>query len=322
LTRKTVLKLLLAALGLLLAYWASTYIAAYTDDAYLTTDIIRVAPRVPGHVQSVEVADNQRVAKGQTLAVIDPTPFRLRVKNAQAQLAQASSQLSLQNSALESAKAKLDEAASARGLAATTAKRYKDLIQSKAIAQQAYDEIEAALKEAMDRSQAAQAEVNEAAKAVEAHAMDVAAAKAELDLAQYEANHTVLYAPVDGFVTALNIKPGDYAKVGDPLMAVVSDVDWRILANYREQFVRHIQPGQKVIVHLDNYPWRLFAGVVQGVAHGVSRDPAPGKLLPYVEPTTNWIRLSRRFPVRIHLTDRPPDLRLLSGSDARTVVIY
>jgi len=322
LTRKTVLKLLLAALGLLLLYWASTYVAAYTDDAYLVTDVIRVAARVQGHVQSVDVADNQRVSKGQILATIDPTPFKLRVQNAQAQLAQASSQLSLQDSALQSAKAKFDEAASAQTLAATTAGRYADLIKNKAIAQQAYDEVQDALKEATDRRQSAQAEVNEAAKSVEAHSMDVAAAKAELDLARYDADHTMLYAPVDGFVTALNVKPGDYAKVGDPFMAVVSDVDWRVMANYREELVRHIKPGQKVVVHLDNYPWRLFTGVVQGVSHGVSRDPAPGLLLPYVEPTTNWIRLSRRFPVRIHLTDRPSDLRLLSGSDARTVVVY
>ncbi len=321
-SRKTVYKLLLACLVLLLLYWASTYFAAYTDDAYLTTDIVRIAPRVEGHVQTVDVKDNQRVAKGQVLATIDPEPFRLRVENAKARLDQARSQLSLGQSALDSARARLDEASAALELAAATQKRYSGLIKEKAIAQQAYDEIDSALKEATDRRQEAQAGVNEAARSIEGRAMDVAAARAELDLARFDLDHAALYAPVDGFITALNIKPGDYAKAGQGIMAVVSDVDWRVIANYREQLVRHIRPGQRVIVHLDNHPWRLFSGVVQGVARGVSREPDPGKLLPYVEPTTNWIRLSRRFPVRIEFERRPEDARLLSGSDARVLVIY
>ena len=320
-TRKTVFCLLLAAIGLLLLYWLSSYFAAYTDDAYLITDILRVTPRVDGHVQSVHVVDNQHVAQGELLAVIDPTPFLLQVKNAAAELDQAKARLELQQSSLVSAKAMLDETASSLHLASVTVQRYRDLMQRKAIARQDYDEKVDAYNEAADRHKQAQATVDEAAKGVKAKQMDIAALQAGLELAQYNADHTRLYAPVAGYVTALDIKPGDYAKVGQAIMAVVSDADWRIMANYREQFVRHIREGQNVVVHLDSHPWRLFEGVVQGVARGVSRDPAPEKLLPYVEPKTNWIRLSRRFPVRIHFKERPPDL-LLSGSDARTVVVY
>lgn len=321
-TRKTVFKLLLGALGLLLAYWASTYAAAYTDDAYLETDILRIAPRVDGHIQAVQVQDNQRVERGQTLATIDPTPFKLKVLDAKARLAQALGKMRQQNSTLQAAKAVSEATSSALDLATATEKRYQALIRKKVIARQAYDEKHDAFKEARDRHRTSLAKVEEAFRALEAQAMQAAAIRAELGMALYNANHTVLHAPVDGFVTALDIKPGDYASVGEPIMAVVSDEDWRVVANYREQLVRHIQPGQKVVVHLDNYPWRLFEGEVQGVAHGVSREPAPEMLLPYVEPKTNWIRLSRRFPVRIHLMDRPPDLRLLSGSDVRTLVVY
>lgn len=321
-TRKTVFLLLLTALGLLALYWVSTYFVAYTDDAYLTTDIVRIAPRVDGHVQSVDVQDNQRVNEGQVLTRIDPKPFKLHVRNAKAKLSQTQAQLQLQQSALEAVQAHHSATSSALELAAATEKRYRSLLQKKTISQQNYDEKFDALQEATDKHKAVQAKVNEALKAVQAHERDVDAAQAELDMAQYNADHTVLYAPVEGYVTALNIKPGDYAKIGEAIMAVVSDVDWRVIANYREQLVRHIQPGQRVIVYLDNYPWRLFEGEVQGVAHGVSRSPTSEKLLPYVEPTTNWIRLSRRFPVRIQLKERPKDLRLLSGSDARTVVVY
>ena len=43
-------------------------------------------------------------------------------------------------------------------------------------------------------------------------------------------------------------------------------------------------------------------------------------LLPYVAPTTDWIRLQRRIPVTIVLVDPPPDAKLYMGADARTVI--
>ena len=321
-SRKTVLKMLLVAGCLLLAYWVSTYFFAYTDDAWLTTDILRIAPRVAGHVQSVEVKDNQRVKVGQVLARIDPAPFIMRVRAAEAELEQARAKYHLQQSTLQAARDELDQTGSALDLASAEEKRFRELLSAKAISQQAYDVKNDSMREARDRHKATGSQVDMASQSVKAHALEVAALEAALDLAEYNANHTVMAAPVNGFITALDIKPGDWAQIGEPIMAVVSDQDWRVLANYREQLVRHIRPGARVVVYLDNYPWHLFEGVVQGVAHGVSRDPVEEKLLPYVEPKTDWIRLSRRFPVRVEFKDGPPDLRLLSGSDARTVVFY
>lgn len=321
-TRKTVLLMLLGVLGILLGYWGSSYYVAYTDDASLETDIIRIAPRVAGHVQKVQVQDNQLVQQGQELASIDPEPFRLVVSNAEAELDQAQARMELQKSVLLSARAGHEQTGSALKLAAATEQRYRTLLKKKTVPRQAYDEKLDAFEEARARHEESMDQVAQAQSAVKAHAKDVAAAQARLEMAKYDASHTVLRAPVSGFVTALDIKPGDYAKVGQSIMAVVSDQDWRVMANYREQFLRHIKPGQRVLVLLDSHPWQLLEGTVQGVAKGVSRSPVPEKLLPYVEPKTNWIRLSRRFPVRIEFKSIPEGLQLLSGSDARTLVIY
>ncbi|OEU65786.1 MAG: hypothetical protein BA863_09970 [Desulfovibrio sp. S3730MH75] len=320
-SRRTIFHLLFLALFLFLAYWVSTYFAAYTDDAYLETDILRIAPRVKGHVKEVAVRDNQHVVKGELLACIDPVPFQLRVTNCQAKLDQAKARLEMQKNSLQSIKSFFKESSAALKLATATEERFRRLLRKKTIAQQTYDVKMETYQAALDHNKGAQAEVDEATSAIQAYLLNVKATQAELDIAEFEANHTKLFSPVEGFVTALNIKPGDYAKVGQSIMAVVSDEDWRIVANYREQLVRHIQPGQRVVVHLDNYPWQLFEGKVQGVAHGVSRSPVSKKLLPYVEPKTNWIRLSRRFPVRINLK-QSKGVRLLSGSDARTIVVY
>jgi multidrug efflux system membrane fusion protein len=92
-----------------------------------------------------------------------------------------------------------------------------------------------------------------------------------------------------------------------------------VIANYREFVAASIEPGTEVMVWLDAHPWHLFRGTVRGVARGIARSPSPENLLPYVEPTTDWIRLPRRFPVTITLDDLPEGVRLFMGADARVL---
>jgi membrane fusion protein, multidrug efflux system len=76
-----VLSSIVLALGL---YWASGYFFAYTDDAYVTSDFVSIAPYISGRIISVNVVDNQTVQKGQLLATIDATPFQLALDEKQA----------------------------------------------------------------------------------------------------------------------------------------------------------------------------------------------------------------------------------------------
>ena len=73
-------------------------------------------------------------------------------------------------------------------------------------------------------------------------------------------------------------------------------------------------------VWLDSAPWHWRRARIEGIAAGISRDPNPPGLLPYVAPTTDWIRLQRRFPVTLTLVGSPPDLRLFMGADARVLI--
>jgi multidrug efflux system membrane fusion protein len=73
-------------------------------------------------------------------------------------------------------------------------------------------------------------------------------------------------------------------------------------------------------VWLDSAPWHFHRAKITGIARGFSRDPQAPMLLPYVAPTTDWIRLQRRIPVTIVLEEAPPDGRLYMGADARTVI--
>jgi multidrug efflux system membrane fusion protein len=94
------------------------------------------------------------------------------------------------------------------------------------------------------------------------------------------------------------------------------------MANYKEYYLRHLHPGQIAWVWLDSHPWHLYRARIQGIAHGISRERVGDKLVPFVSPTVNWIRLERRIPVRFTLIDSPGTDQLLMGADARVLVIY
>ena len=109
--RRRVLLVLSAIALALLLYWASGYVFAYTDDAYVTSDLVSVAPYISGRVVSVPIVDNQTVAKGSVLAEIDPTPFQLALDQKRAKRSEAEAQLAVDRELIASAQARHDDAA-------------------------------------------------------------------------------------------------------------------------------------------------------------------------------------------------------------------
>jgi len=121
-------------------------------------------------------------------------------------------------------------------------------------------------------------------------------------------------------ITNLTTRPGDTATVNIPMIGIVDADAWRIMANYKQYYVRSFEVGGEAWVWLDSAPWHFYRAKITGIARGFSRDPQMPMLLPYVAPTTDWIRLPRRFPVTLTLTEPLPDLGLFMGADARVVI--
>ncbi len=135
------------------------------------------------------------------------------------------------------------------------------------------------------------------------HEATVKAITAEIAYLQWQLDQTKLLAPTDGTITNLTLRVGDQAVANQPLIGLVDAHAWRILANYKESVIRHMQVGHTAWVWLDAYPWHIHRALIQGIARGISRRQTPNTLLPYVEPTTDWIRLERRFPVTLVLQE-------------------
>lgn len=318
-------RVLLALAGLALAfglYWGSSYVLAYTDDAYVTSDLVGIAPWITGRIVAVPIVDNQTVTKGTLLAEIDPTPFRLSLAQQQAKRVEAEAQLAVDHDLIKAAKAARDASAAKARLASDNLQRAQPIAHAGFLSRQALDTATADAQEAAAALADAETEVGKERQMQTLHEATVKAITAEIAYLQWQLDQTRILAPTDGTITNLTLRVGDQAVANQPLVGLVDAHAWRILANYKESVIRHMEVGHSAWVWLDSYPWHVHRAVIQGIARGISRRKTPNTLLPYVEPTTDWIRLERRFPVTLLLRNPSPDVTLHMGSDARTLIFY
>jgi multidrug efflux system membrane fusion protein len=294
---------------------------AYTEDAYIQSDLVAIAPEVAGFIQTVAIHDNQPVTTGDLIATIDPLPYQLDVDLKQQQIASLAAMVTVKTEMHVADPANIDSASAALTLAQREFLRVKTLAGEQYVSQAELDKASDALKAAQDALAVRQAESRANESAVAAAKTQVAVAQAELAIAQYALSRTRLTAPVDGYVNNLTLRPGAYVHAGEAVIGIVDASRWRIIANFKEEIAAPLTPGTRVRVWLDSHPWELLPGKVQGVGRGIARDPVAGGLLPYVAPTTDWIRLRRRLPVTILLDPPVPPDALFMGADARVILL-
>jgi multidrug efflux system membrane fusion protein len=303
-----------------LAYEITTYFIAYTDDAYVRSDLVGVAPEITGRITAVHVADNADVRAGDLLVTIDPVPFQLVVNERLAEIEEARARIEAAKSSILSAQDSADAAASALSYAQIMQQRQLALVKSAAVSQQILDKANDDLRRAEAALAAAQASIAENKSDLALQQSKLATAEALLATSQWRLSRTKVPAPTNGAITNLTIRVGDSGTAYQPFIGIVDANAWRIIANFKEYYVDRLEIGKLAWVYLDSHPWRLFRARIAGIARGISREAGPEKLLPYVAPTTDWIRLRRRFPVTLYLLDPPADLTLYMGADARVVI--
>jgi len=143
---------------------------------------------------------------------------------------------------------------------------------------------------------------------------------AKVDSARLDLERTRVLAPFDAYVTRLNISEGQYVHPGGPVFTLIDTRNWYVIANYREAKLKNIRIGSPVDVYIMGHPDRRFDGHVESVGFGVyPEDGGVAGGLPNIERTLNWVHLSARFPVRVHIDNPDPSLFRV-GATAVTVV--
>jgi len=166
---------------------------------------------------------------------------------------------------------------------------------------------------AFELREQSQAHVEEAAANLKQGIADVAAARLNLE-------RTLVVAPVNGIVTNLELRPGDYMTVGREALALVDTDSLYVDGYFEETKLPRIHVGDRVSVRLMGES-RILYGRVQSVAAAIAdRERTPSQnLVADINPNFNWVRLAQRVPVRIMLDTVPDDVRLIAGRTATVV---
>ncbi|MBN3830311.1 HlyD family secretion protein [Burkholderia sp. Ac-20344] len=270
-----------------------------TDDAYVTSHLHVISPRVTGTVERVLVNDNQFVHAGDPLVLLDTRDFDVRVALQRARVAQAESDSSRAQALLEQAGAALVSAHADAERAELDYARARELTREtpRGLSKQEFDAADAARKSARARVVAAQAQQRSALAACKAADAVSRQNNTELRDALLQLDYTTVVAPSDGRVGKKTVETGEHVAPGQALLTVVEPHPW-VVANFRETQLKHVRVGDKVQLHFDALP----DGVYQG--HVDSLSPATGSqfaLLPPDNATGNFTKVTQRVPVKILL---------------------
>jgi len=318
--KKFILVFIILILGIFIYLITENWVL-YSSDAYINSSFIPMAPQIDGRLLHVFVTNNQKVEAGQLLFEIDPEPFQLSLNQDQANLEQSTAQLALTKIQLDNLNLQEAVAIHQWQLSQLTLTRYKNLLAQSATSEQEYDNQEMLEETAKANQINLAGQVLNTAASLKVLAEKIKSEQSAVDLANYDLSLTKVSAPQAGYINNLYIYPGLQVTQNQALFGLVSSQGLQVIANYEEFALSRVKPGQKVWIFLSSDPWHLHHGLVLNFGRAVARDAtAPDAALPYVSPTTDWIRYPYRFPITIALTDVKADSPIAMGADARVII--
>lgn len=313
---RTILMLVVPALLVIIgAYlWLASGGSESTDNAQVKTDIVSVTAQVTGPVVEVGVQNGNHVKQGDVLFRIDPAPFRVALEQAEAQLAAAR----LQTTQLRTQAA--GTGADITGAQANLAIKQNALDRQSALLKQGFT-TRSDYDDALNEVKTAETQLADArARAANANAAiapdqqpSIAQAQAAVDKAKLDLERTVVRAPMSGEVAnADRLQIGTQIVSGVGAVSIVHSNNAWVEANFKENQLTDMRPGQSVTVKIDAYPGDKFKAHVESIGAGTGSEFS---LLPAQNANGNWVKVTQRVPVRIAF-DGTPSKPMIAGLSA------
>ena len=326
----------------------------WTRNGQVMAQVIQITPRVSGTIVELPIPDNQLVQAGDLLFQIDPRTYQSTLDGMGGQLAETIDEIEALKAQVKATAASVQQydalikyfRQKVKGKTArlkdyrAERKRYAALIKTGAASKERLDQAEADVADTEAVVDGALAELMQAeASKLQAEA-DLARDKANLG-AEGEANarlrtarakvhsadlaleFTRVVAPVDGYVTNLNLRLGDHAVANKPIMALVDVNSYWVYGFFKESALADITAGDRAVITLMTYPDKPLEGRVVSKGWGVyQKDGSTGQeLLPSISATFEWIRLAQRVPVRVELDKLPEGVELVVGTTGSVLVM-
>ncbi len=252
------------------------FVTPFSTNATVVQRTIQLVPRLPEPtlVTAVLVEEDVAVRKGQPLFQFDRRPYEYKVRQIEAQLAEARQNVEVLRAGVEAAAQK-----ATRTKVDLDYQLYQKKVFDKLAQEQAVREMD--VEQWKTRVNAAQATHDEALAELERARLQykseiggvnttVASMEAQLQQAQYYLDNTTLTAPEDGRIINLQVRPGmvsGIVRIGG-IAALIAEADRYLLATFYQENLKYVKPGQRVEVSLDLYPGQIFGGKVDGIWRG------------------------------------------------------
>lgn len=330
-----VIVLLLSSIGYICCRFIHLGNVEYTDNAQVYRHITPVNTRVQGFIKKIYFDEYQAVHKGDTLAIIEDSEFRLRLAQAEANLSNATSETNVAHAGINTTQtnihvieAGIDEAKVNMDNAERDDKRYTELLKKDAVTRQQYDNVHTAFIAARDRYEQTMRQkrsttsvVNEQTKRLGQNAAIVRLDEAAVDLAQLNLSYTVIIANCDGIMGRKEIHEGQLAQPGQTIATIVDENEVWIIANYRESQLPNIHEGEHVDINADAIPGVKFKGKVTSISAATGTATS---VVPQDNATGNFVKVEQRVPVKIMLEgNHAADIRKLrTGLNVETTIKY
>lgn len=342
-TRRNLILAIVAVLLIPAAWWGygkwqSGQTNEKTEDAQVDGRIIPVVNKVAGYVARVRVHENETVNVGDTILVIDDAELRVRLLQAEAELAaaramaggdkfvgQASAAIETSSRQQASLEAQLESERARARQARIDHARLSGLADKQIVSRQALDNAQSAMfaaeasVTALERQVAAAgASVTGAEAGVRLARARYEAARATRDNAALQLSYATVLAPATGLVARKSVETGQLLQAGQPVLSIVAADSVWVTANYKETQVAVMHPGQDVELEVDAYPDCHMRGKLESIS---SATGARFALIPPDNATGNFTKVVQRVPVRIQvLDDCGEDRPLRPGMSVAAVV--
>jgi membrane fusion protein (multidrug efflux system) len=281
-----------------------------TNNAQVESYINNVTARATGYITEIRFEANEFVHKGDTLVVLDDKEYKIKVKQAEADLAVAEGNLrSLEQSVvtaianqaaskdnLEGDKASLDKAEK-------DYQRFKNMIADSAVTRNQYDQVVSKLQSTKAYLNAGEKQLlasgsttKQSYTNLEASRATVDRKKADLENALLQLSYTRIIAQSDGYVGERTVSVGELINANQVVASIVLNQKVWVTANFKETQIEKIKKGQEVTITIDALDDKEFKGKVVGFS------PATGAKFSMVEPdnsTGNFVKITQRIPVKI-----------------------
>jgi len=260
----------------------------------------------------VLVQPNQPVKKGQAIFQFDRRPYQYAVDAAEAELTKALQLPDVLTSNVAGSIQAVIKARSALAYARSQVAMMRGLeqwVDQENADEAAVRQAEAALESSRARGGA---KIDGTYAAIEA-------AQAKLDRARYYLDNTTLYAPEDGVIVNMQVRPGMVAgiyRIG-ALASLICDADRYLLASYDQEVLLYVEPGQPVEIALDRFPGRIFKGTLVDVWPSGAGQLLPSGALPSFKPVPEETPQGR-FAARIRFDDADP--RFIMGAQGSAAI--